>query len=80
MSGQQVTRPLVLSDTPAEYNPRWIANMVDQLTRSFNFVIRKDQAVDKVLLLSPTGKVYKVTVSDLGVLSATEVPQGDRNA
>jgi hypothetical protein len=35
------------------------------------------EAVAGVLLLSPSAKVFRVTVSDTGVLTATEVPQGD---
>lgn len=79
MSGGPNLRPLVLSEAPDQYSSLWLSMAIDQITRAIHFTLRRDRASDRVLLLSPAGKVFKVTVSDAGVLSATEVPQGDSN-
>jgi hypothetical protein len=47
--------------------------LVVDLIREFVARSTKTEAVDNILLMSPAGKVFKVTVDDAGVLSTTEM-------
>ena len=62
---------------PPEYQPWWINDVLSRLALALQGTVRTSEAVPSVLLLSPSAKVFRLTVSDTGVLTATEVPQGD---
>jgi hypothetical protein len=64
-------------EPPEGYDRRWMRDLVDRVSEAFLRVVTTTEAAPFVLLLSPAGKVFRVTVSDAGVLAATEVPQGD---
>jgi hypothetical protein len=65
---------------PPAYQPWWLNDVLDRLARALQGTVRTSEAAPSVLLLSPSAKVFRVTVSDTGVLTATEVPQGDAGA
>lgn len=69
-----------LPSAPPQYQPWWMNDVLDRLTRLLQGTVRTSEAVPSVLLLSPSAKVFRITVSDTGVLTATEVPQGDAGA
>lgn len=73
-------RPVVLSSAPAQYNQTWMDNVIYQVNIALGERLKPTEAVQSVLLLSPSAKVFRLAVSDLGVITATEVPQGDINA
>jgi hypothetical protein len=64
-------------EPPEGYDRRWMRDLVDRIGGALLRVVTTSEAVPSVLLLSPGAKVFRVTVSDTGVLTATEVPQGD---
>jgi hypothetical protein len=47
--------------------------ILDAIRRAFIPVVAKHEAVDHILLLSPNGTTYSVTVSNAGVLSTAVV-------
>jgi hypothetical protein len=61
---------------PALYTPSFMARVLDNLRVAFSNAVGTTEAAPFVLLQSPAGKVYKVTVSDTGSLTTTEVPLG----
>jgi hypothetical protein len=46
------------------------------VNKQFQYKISTDIAVDNVMLISPSGKVYRITVGDSGTLTTTLVPLG----
>ena len=50
--------------------------ILDTIRRALIPAVSQDEAAARVLLRSPNGTVYAVTVSDAGVLSTTVVPDG----
>lgn len=69
-----IIRPFPLP--PPDYRPEFITRLLDAIRASFGDAVGKTEAVESVLLLSPGGKVWKLTVDDSGVLDTTEVPLG----
>ena len=61
---------------PSTYSAPYIQRLLETVRGSFSRVVSQDEAVPQVYLLSPGGKVFAVTVSDTGTLSATQVPLG----
>lgn len=45
--------------------------VLDTIRRTFIPVISQDEAAPRVLLQSPGGKVYSITVDDSGVVTST---------
>jgi hypothetical protein len=54
---------------PPQYTQGGIIQILDVLRRVFLNVVSTDSAVSRILLQSPNGTVYAVTVSDTGVLT-----------
>lgn len=46
-----------------------MVQILDTIRRAFINVVSTDQAVNRLLLRSPNGTVYEVTVSDTGSLT-----------
>ena len=44
--------------------------------KQMQYKISTDIAIDGLLLISPSGKVYKISVNDSGVVTSTLVPLG----
>jgi hypothetical protein len=61
---------------PDRYSPEQARQLVDQLSRVFARVLSIESASPFALLLSPDQSVWKVTVSDTGVLGAVKLPKG----
>jgi hypothetical protein len=49
--------------------------ILDTIRRAFLPVVSKDEATPRLLLQSPNGTIYEVTVSDVGAL-VTQVKDG----
>lgn len=62
---------------PERYDRNWSVRLIEQLGRILGETVRTTEAAPYVLLRSPSAKVFRLTVSDTGVLTATEIPQGD---
>jgi hypothetical protein len=70
-------RRFFMHEPPESHDRRWLRDLVDRIGVALQGMVRTTEAAPHVLLLSPGAKVFRVTVSDTGVLTATEVPQGD---
>ena len=49
----------------------FLTGFIEATRRALLPLISKDEAVHRVLLLSPSLKVYSITVDDAGVITAT---------
>jgi hypothetical protein len=70
------TRP---PDIPIEVEPKlyaYLARLNAWAFESFKGKIPVKEATHAVLLMSPGGKVYSITVTDAGALTTTLVPLG----
>jgi hypothetical protein len=69
---------LFIPNPPAVYSQSTFNTIFDTIKRSILSGVSVDEAVESVLLQSPDGTVYKVTVSNTGTLTTTVVPLGSR--
>jgi hypothetical protein len=67
---------LFIPNAPQNYDPGAFATIFDTIKRSLIFGVSTQEAVESVLLQSPDGTVYKVTVDNAGTLTTTVVPLG----
>jgi hypothetical protein len=63
---------------PSQYNPSWMSQTLDAVKRTFSSAISKSEAAPRILLQSPNGTIYAVTVSDTGTLAIAAEPGKDR--
>lgn len=54
---------------PPNYSPSAIVQILDTIRRALINVVSSEEAAQRIMLRSPGGKVYQVTVSDTGVLT-----------
>ncbi len=71
---------IILPSAPDRYDPGYISRALSTITQAFLQVVPRQEAVSSVLLQSPGGKVYSVTVDDSGTLSTTEVGLGQQGS
>jgi hypothetical protein len=69
-----------LPPAPDQYDAAYFTRGFAALDRIIEFSITKTEASASLLLLSPGGLVYKVTVDDSGSLITTSVPLGQSGA
>jgi hypothetical protein len=69
-----------LPPIPEAYDPSYFNRAFAIIDRTFSFAVGKTEAVGSLMLLSPGGLVYKVTVEDDGTLTTTSVPLGQSGA
>lgn len=79
-SGLPRPRATVLPIAPGRYEQAWMQRALDMIAKETDASLKTREAAPYVLLLSPSAKVFKVTVSDAGVISAVEMLQGDSTA
>jgi len=63
---------------PTEYNQAWFAQFLNQLVQTLNFCVKSNEQAGRVILRSPDGKSWAVTVSNAGVLSTTVMDGSER--
>ena len=63
---------------PATYSQGNFNTILDTIKRALIPAVSYDEAVSGVLLQSPDGSVYKLTVDNSGTLVTTAVPLGSR--
>ncbi|MCS0459329.1 hypothetical protein [Rhizobium favelukesii] len=61
--------------TPPGQLSNYLTSLVETLKRALLPLISKDEAIDRIILLSPSGKSFNVRVDDSGNLT-TEVNDG----
>lgn len=67
-----------LPSPPRTYDVGAFSQLLNVIKTSLSFAISKEEAVDSILLQSPNGSVYKISVDDTGTLVTTAVPIGIR--
>jgi hypothetical protein len=56
---------------PAGPLQQFLQQFVDTIRRALIPVVSKDEATSRILLQSPNGTVYSITVSDSGTVTST---------
>jgi hypothetical protein len=69
-----------LPPAPQNYEAAYFIRSFAAIDRIVEFAVTRNEATSSLLLLSPGGLVYKVTVADDGTLSTTSVPLGQSGA
>lgn len=67
---------VLLPPPPPGYQQGFFDQAFAALRRALEFGVSRIEAVDSIILQSPNGTPYKITVSDAGVVTATQVPRG----
>lgn len=60
------------SPPPGNVTGFYLVQIIDAIRKAFLPLVTKDEAVARILLQSPNGTVYSVTVSDSGTLTTTK--------
>jgi len=63
---------ITLPATPSFVSPSYMTQLLQQLTRAFSRIVTTDEAVHRVILLSPDGTSWDVKVNDAGALTVTQ--------
>ena len=69
-----------LPPAPPQYDVSYMNRAFSNIDNVVSFSVSRIEAVEGVLLQSPNGSVYKVTVDDSGNLVTTAVPLGQSGA
>lgn len=67
-----------LPPPPLSYNPNAFTQMLESIKRALIPAVSKDEAVSRILLQSPNGTIYAVTVNNSGVLTTAVNDGKDR--
>lgn len=62
---------LFLPSPPPNYQQSAIVQVLDTIRRAFMNVVSTDEAVPRIMLRSPNGTAYEITVDNSGTLHAT---------
>lgn len=69
---------ILLATPPNKYEQGWASLVVQQLQQAFSFCVKTNEAAGRVILRSPDGRVWAVTVDNSGTLSATVMDGSER--
>lgn len=69
-----------LPPAPLKYDSAYFSRALSAIDQIIGQAVVKIEAVDGVLLQSPDGSVYKVTVDNSGNLTTTAVPLGQQGS
>ena len=61
---------------PVKYDVGWYSAFIAQLTRKLGLLAGPNTIQPQLLLQSPNGTVYQITVSDTGTISAAVATRG----
>jgi hypothetical protein len=65
-----------LPDPGERYDGQLLRHLMQVLRRAFNSALSSDEAAPRMLLRSPGGKTFQVTVDDTGTLQVSQVSGG----
>lgn len=57
---------------PSGFSASYLGQVLDTIRRSFTSLVATDEGVNHIILLSPNGTAYNVTVSNAGALVVTQ--------
>lgn len=67
---------ILIPPPPPNYQAQFFDQAFATIRRALTFGVSRIEAVDSIILSSPNGTPFKITVSDAGVITATQVPRG----
>lgn len=67
-----------LATPPGEYRQGWASQLISQIQQAFNYSVKTNEAVGRVILRSPNGQSWAVTVNDSGTLVVTVMDGSER--
>lgn len=67
-------RSLLPSPVPVTYQPAYFTRLLEAIRSALQPGVSTQEAVESVLLQAPDGGVWRVTVSNTGTLTTTQVP------
>jgi hypothetical protein len=66
--------PQIFLPTPPErWDRSYVSRLLETIRQNFGRCLSKETANESILLQSPNGSVFKITVTDAGALTATQV-------
>lgn len=69
-----------LPPAPESYESQYFVRAFASIGRAFGITVVTNEAVDAVLLRSPNGSVFKLSLDDTGAVVTTSVPLGQTGA
>lgn len=63
---------------PSDYNQAWFAQFLTQLRQTLNFCVKTNEEAGRVILRSPDGQSWAVTVDNSGTLTTTVMDGTER--
>ena len=69
---------ILLATPPNNYEQSWASLVVQQIQQAFGFCVKSNEAAGRVILRSPDGQVWAITVDNSGALSATVMDGSER--
>lgn len=75
ISGQTAAAP-TFSPAPTQYNQQWQSSFLAALQRKLGLLAGPYTIQPQLLLQSPDGTVWQISVSNAGVISATQAVHG----
>lgn len=67
-----------LSTPPGEYRQSWASQVFAQIQQAFGYCVKTNEAAGRVILQSPNGKSWAVTVDNSGTLTVTVMDGTER--
>jgi hypothetical protein len=63
---------------PTEYNQAWFSQLLNQLVQTLNYCVKTNEQSGRIILRSPNGQSWAVTVDNSGTITATEMNGSER--
>lgn len=63
---------------PTDYSPEWLGQFITQLQQALQFCVKTNEQTGRVILRSPDGQSWALTVSNSGVLTTTVMDGSER--
>lgn len=67
-----------LPTAPPDYRQGWAANLLAQLQQAMGFCVKNNEATGRIILRSPDGRSWAVTVDNTGTLAVTVMDGSER--
>ena len=66
------------STPPNDYRQSWAAQFLSQVQQALGFCVKNNEATGRVILQSPNGKAWAVSVDDSGLIVVTAINGSER--
>ncbi len=63
---------------PGEYRQGWMAQFIAQVQQAMGFCVKNNEATGRIILRSPDGRSWAVTVDNTGTLAVTVMDGSER--